>query len=150
MPAISSLRAIATSAAPAAIGPYSQAVAHGNLLFVSGQLPIDPATDEIVEGGIAEQTSRVLDNIEAILSSEGLSFRDVVKTTVLLMDLGEFPVVNAIYAKRFTDGVLPARATFQVAGLPKNSLIEIEAIALAGSHVANDLESDALGPRRGS
>lgn len=122
-------RAITTTGAPTAIGPYSQAVANGNLIFISGQLPIDPATDGIVEGGVAEQTKRVLDNIEAILHSEGLTLGNVIKTTVLLMDLGEFTVVNAIYADRFNEGVLPARATFQVAGLPKGALVEIEAIA---------------------
>jgi 2-iminobutanoate/2-iminopropanoate deaminase len=123
--------AIATTAAPAAIGPYSQAVRIGNTLYTSGQIPIDPATGNLVPGGIAEQTTRVLDNLKAVLTAAGLDLAHVVKTTVFLKDLADFAAMNAIYAKYFApEGVVaPARSTVQVAALPKDSLVEIECIA---------------------
>lgn len=122
-------RSISTANAPAAIGPYSQAVCAGGLLFISGQLPIDPATEAFVEGGAAEQATQAIANISAILASEGLHLGHVVKTTVLLADLADFQTVNSIYAQYFQGEVLPARAAFQVAGLPKGALVEIEAVA---------------------
>jgi 2-iminobutanoate/2-iminopropanoate deaminase len=121
-------REIETSDAPRAIGPYSQAVRAGELLFLSGQIPLDPATGELVSGGIDVQTRRVLDNLGAILHAAGGSFENVVKTTIYLVDLGEFAAVNAVYASYFTPPA-PARATVQVAALPKGARVEIEAIA---------------------
>jgi len=122
---------VATKAAPAAIGPYSQGVAAGNLVFVSGQIPLDPATGKLVEGDVAAQTRRVLENVRAILEAAGTSLDRVVKTSVFLADLGDFEAVNRVYAEFFrTDP--PARATFQVAGLPKGALLEVEAVALLG------------------
>ena len=114
--------------APKAIGPYSQGVDTDSLVFVSGQIPIDPATGQFVAGGIAEQTERVLKNVEAILSASGLSMSHVVRTTVYLIDLGEFAAMNEVYA-RFFPRDHPARATVQVAALPKGARIEIDVIA---------------------
>ncbi|MGH7225635.1 MAG: Rid family detoxifying hydrolase, partial [Gemmataceae bacterium] len=113
--------AIATTDAPAAIGPYTQAVRSGDLLFTSGQIPLDPATGQMVSGGIAEQTARVLDNLEAVLAAAGLSASSVVKTTVFLKDLRDFATMNEIYARLFAAAgvVAPARSTVQVAALPK-------------------------------
>jgi len=120
--------AVRTDAAPAAVGPYSQGIRVGNLLFVSGQLPLDPATGTFVEGGIEEQTARCLDNIKAILAQTGISMDSVVKTTVFLADMDDFAAMNKVYSSYFkTDP--PARSAFQVARLPKNGQIEIEAIA---------------------
>ena len=119
---------ISTDKAPAAIGPYSQAVKADNLLFVSGQLPIDRASGVLVEG-IEAQSHQVLRNIKAILNEAGLDFDSVVKTTVFLKDMGDFQTVNGIYAQYFNGDVLPARCAMQVGALPKNSLIEIECIA---------------------
>lgn len=119
---------INTSGAPAPVGPYSQAVRAGNLLFVSGQIPMDPATGAMVADGVEAQTRRVLENLEAILASEGLTTADVVKTTVFLTDLSAFPRMNDVYAQFFEDAK-PARATVQVAALPKGANVEIEAIA---------------------
>ena len=120
---------IHTDNAPAAIGPYSQAVRAGGLLFVSGQTPLIPESGAMVEGGIAEQAHQVFKNLLAILESEGLGFANVVKTTVLLTDMGDFAAVNCIYAQYFNGEVLPARATFAVKELPKSALIEIELVA---------------------
>lgn len=120
--------AIKTSRAPAAIGPYSQAIQSGDLLFLSGQVPIDPATGELVAGDIAVQTERVMDNLDAVLGAAGASFANVVKTTIYLVDLADFQVVNATYAKRFS-AAPPARATVQVSALPKGARVEIDAIA---------------------
>lgn len=122
---------IATADAPAAIGPYSQAIRVGDTLFASGQIPIDPATGELVAGGIKEQTAQVLKNVKAVLGAAGLSPAHVVKTTVFLKDLGDFAVMNELYATVFAaDGALPpARSTVQVAALPKGSLVEIECLA---------------------
>ncbi len=114
--------------APAAIGPYSQAIDAGDFVFLSGQVPIDPKTGDLVQGDIARQTERVLDNLGAVLTAAGCSFADVVKTTIYLMDLGDFHTVNAVYAKRFKDAP-PARATVQVSALPKGARVEIDAIA---------------------
>jgi 2-iminobutanoate/2-iminopropanoate deaminase len=123
--------AITTSGAPAAIGPYSQAVRSGDLLFASGQIPIDPATGNLVEGGIEAQTERVLANVAAVLSEAGLSFADVVKTTVYLKDMNDFAAMNALYAPKLAaEGTVPpARSTIEVARLPKDSLVEIEVTA---------------------
>ena len=121
--------AIATSAAPAAIGPYSQGVAAGNMAFVSGQLPIDPATGEFAGPDIVSQTRQSLTNVKAILEANGMSMADVVKTTVLLSDIAEFAQMNAVYAEFFSEPY-PARAAFQAAALPKGAKVEIEAIAV--------------------
>jgi 2-iminobutanoate/2-iminopropanoate deaminase len=118
---------VSTEKAPAAIGPYSQAVKAGGFLFASGQIPLNPATGEVVEGGIVEQTRRALDNITALLASQGLTLEKVVKTTVFLKDLNDFQEMNAIYAEYFTANY-PARSTVQVAKLPKDVKIEIEVI----------------------
>ena len=115
--------------APAAIGPYSQGIcAAGEAVYISGQLPIEPATGAFPEGGIREQTRQSLKNIQAILASEGLDMGAVVKTTVLLADIGEFSAMNEVYAEFFREP-FPARAAFQVAALPKGAKVEIEAIA---------------------
>jgi 2-iminobutanoate/2-iminopropanoate deaminase len=121
-------QAIATSGAPAAIGPYSQAVAGGDLLFCSGQLGLDPATGAIVEGGVEAQAERSLRNLAAVLDAAGLSWDDVLKTTIFLADIADFALVNAVYA-RFMPDPPPARSTVEVAALPKAGLVEIEAIA---------------------
>ena len=120
---------IGTEKAPAAIGPYSQAVRAGNLLFCSGQIPLDPATGKMVSGGIEAQTERALKNLEAVLSAGGALFASVVKTTVYLADLADFPAMNAVYGKFFPKDP-PARATIQAAKLPAGALVEIDAIAL--------------------
>ena len=119
---------ISTDKAPAAIGPYSQAVKSGKLIFTSGQIAIDPATNTLIEGGIEEQTRRVLDNVKAILSARGANMYQVVKTVVFLKDMNDFAKVNEIYAKYFTEN-FPARSCVEVARLPKDVLIEMEAIA---------------------
>ncbi len=124
------MKAISTPQAPAAIGPYSQAIRSGDLVFLSGQVPIDPATGELVVGDIAVQTERVLDNLAAVLGAAGCTFADVVKTTIYLVDLGDFQAVNQTYAKRFA-AAPPARATVQVSALPKGARVEIDAIARA-------------------
>ncbi|MBI5575845.1 MAG: RidA family protein [Deltaproteobacteria bacterium] len=119
---------IGTAAAPAAIGPYSQAVRAGGLLFCSGQIPLDPATGKMVDGGIGAQTERVLANLEAVLSAGGASFASVVKTTVYLADLADFPAMNTVYGRFFPKDP-PARATIQAARLPAGALVEIDAVA---------------------
>lgn len=119
---------VATDAAPKAIGPYSQAVWAGDYLFCAGQIPLDPATGNIVAGGIAEQTTRVLENIKGLLGSQGLDVSNVVKTTVFLSDMNHFAAMNEVYGRYFTRD-LPARSTVQVSRLPKDALIEIEVIA---------------------
>ena len=119
---------IQTPEAPAALGPYSQAVVVGEWVFASGQIPIDPATGELIDGGITEQTDRVLKNLAAVLQEAGLSLDRVVKTTVYLTDMGTFGEMNEMYAKHFGDH-RPARATVQVAALPKNVGVEIDVIA---------------------
>ena len=120
---------IATDRAPKAIGPYSQAVRAGNLVFASGQIPINPATGEFVTGGIAEQTEQVLRNLRAVFEAAGLNLNQVVKTTVFLLDMDDFTVMNEVYA-RFFGQQPPARATVQAARLPRDARVEIEAIAI--------------------
>lgn len=121
-------RIISTASAPVAVGPYSQAVEAGGVLYVSGQLPVDPATGRMPEGIVA-QTERALDNIRAILSEAGYTLRDVVKSTVLLADIADFGAMNEVYARYYTEQ-MPARVCYQVANLPKGALVEIEAIAV--------------------
>ncbi|MDF2443573.1 MAG: 2-iminobutanoate/2-iminopropanoate deaminase [Subtercola sp.] len=123
------LTAISTTAAPAAVGPYSQAVRVGDRLFVSGQLPIDPATGTVGAGAIGALTTQSLRNAEAILIEAGTTLSNVVKTTVLVADLADFAEVNAAYAAVFTGPVLPARAAYQVAALPMGARVEIELVA---------------------
>jgi 2-iminobutanoate/2-iminopropanoate deaminase len=120
---------IATDRAPQAIGPYSQAVRAGSLVFASGQIPINPATGEFVAGGIAEQTEQVLRNLTSVFEAAGLSLNQVVKTTVFLVDMDDFTVMNEVYG-RFFDQQPPARATIQAARLPRDARVEIEAIAV--------------------
>src|SRR5262245_65657834 len=121
--------AMSSQGAPKAIGPYSPAVRAGQLLFVSGQLALDPATGNMVEGGITEQTRRALDNIGELLLAAGRSFGDVVRTTVFLADLNDFAAMNDVYGEYFTEPY-PARATVQVARLPKDARVEIDVIAI--------------------
>ncbi len=129
---------ISTSAAPAAIGPYSQAIRSGDFLFCSGQIPLDPKNGQMVSDDITPQTRRVMDNISGLLKSEGLSLADVLKTTIFLTDLGNFQTVNEIYGSYFTSEP-PARSTVQVSALPKGAKVEIEVIARAnGGGVASD------------
>ena len=120
--------AVTSVAAPKAIGPYSQAVRAGDLLFLSGQIPLDPSTGQIVDGDIAAQTRRVMDNLAAVLASAGLSFANVVRTTIYLADLGDFAKVNEVYGSYLSEP-FPARATVQVARLPRDSRVEIDAVA---------------------
>jgi 2-iminobutanoate/2-iminopropanoate deaminase len=119
---------IATPDAPAAVGPYSQAIAIGDLLFCAGQIPLDPASGNLIEGDITAQTTRVLDNVKAVLAANSMSFADVVKATVFLADMNDFTAMNAVYAKYF-QAPYPARSTIQVARLPKDARVEIEVIA---------------------
>ena len=121
---------IQTETAPAAIGPYSQAIRANGLVFCSGQIPIDPATGKFVAGGIGEQTEQVLKNLSAVLEAAGSSLERVVKTTVFLADMAEFAEMNEVYGRFFT-GQTPARATVAAAGLPRDAKVEIEAVALA-------------------
>src|SRR3954447_8987213 len=123
---------ISTSDAPAALGPYSQAVRVGNTVFCAGQIPLDPKTGDIVDGTVEIQTKRVMDNITAVLKAEGLTMGNIVKTTIFLMDLGDFQKVNEVYGSYFNQ-TPPARSTVQVAGLPKGARVEIEVIAVADS-----------------
>jgi 2-iminobutanoate/2-iminopropanoate deaminase len=123
-------KTIQTGGAPAPIGPYSQAVRSGKELFCSGQIALDPKTGEVVEGDVAAQTARVLDNLGAVLREAGYDFADVVKTTIFLVDMNDFAAVNAVYAKVFGESK-PARSTVAVAGLPRGVRVEIEAIARA-------------------
>lgn len=126
-------QAIATTAAPSAIGPYSQAIRSGNLIFTAGQIALDPATGNIVAGGISEQTARVLENLKAILESAGSSLDRAVKATVFLKDFNDFAAMNAVYAN-YLGGegrVAPARSTVEVSRLPKDALVEIELVAEA-------------------
>ena len=124
-------KAVSTPNAPAAIGPYSQAIRSGNLLFVSGQIPLDPASGTLVSGPIADQTERVLENLGAILQAAGASFDHVVKTTVYLADMSEFAAMNEVYGRYFPSPA-PARATIQAARLPRDVRVEIDLIADLG------------------
>ena len=128
-----SRRAISSPGAPKAIGPYSQAIAAGGMLFCSGQIPLDPATGGLVTGDITLQTRRVMENLRAVLQAGGAGFQDVVKTTVFLSDLAFFAQVNEVYAEYFNDGPPPARATVAVKSLPRGADIEIDAIAVLGT-----------------
>ena len=120
---------INTDNAPAPIGPYNQAVKSGHLIFTSGQIPIDPSTGDIVAGGIREQTIQVLENLKNVLEAADSTLDDVIKTTVFLADMADFPTLNTIYAEYFGEENAPARSTVQVAALPKGARVEIEAIA---------------------
>lgn len=122
---------IATENAPQAIGPYSQAIRAGNMVFASGQIPLDPATKEFVPGGIAEQTEQVLKNLKAVFAAAGVEMNQIVKTTVFLADMNDFIAMNEVYGKYFAENP-PARATVQAARLPKDAKVEIEAIAVTG------------------
>jgi len=122
------MKFLATEGAPKAIGPYSQAVVDGGLLFASGQIPLDPASGDLIQGGIDVCAERIFDNLEAVLASAGLTFADVVKTTVFLTRTEDFPAMNAVYARRFGEH-RPARSTVTVAGLPKGAPLEIDLIA---------------------
>ena len=122
--------AIIAPQAPKAVGPYSQAVAVGNFLFCAGQIPLDPATGELVEGDVTAQTDRVLQNVAGVLRANGMTFANVVKSTVFMVDLANFAAMNAVYSKYFSEP-FPARSTIQVAGLPKGAQVEIEVIAVA-------------------
>ncbi|WP_026890085.1 RidA family protein [Lacrimispora aerotolerans] len=124
-------KVLATENAPAAIGPYSQGMRCGDMVFISGQLPIDPTTGVFAGEDIASQTRQALTNIRAILKSDGLTMANIVKTTVLLKNISDFSAMNEVYAE-FFEGAYPARAAFEVAALPKDSLIEIEAVAYLG------------------
>jgi 2-iminobutanoate/2-iminopropanoate deaminase len=119
---------VSTDKAPKAIGPYSQAVVAGDLVFISGQVPIDPQTQQMVQGDIRAQTERVMDNLAALLSAAGVGFANVVKASIFLADLNDFATVNEIYGRRFP-AAPPARSTVQVAGLPKGARVEIDLIA---------------------
>jgi 2-iminobutanoate/2-iminopropanoate deaminase len=123
--------AIATDRAPAAIGPYSQAVRVGDLVFTSGQIGLDPATGEMVAGGVEAEARRVLDNLTAVLEAAGAGWSNVVRTTIYLTDIGDFALVNRLYGERVSagGGVLPARSTVQVARLPRGGVVEIDAVA---------------------
>ncbi|HEX8247211.1 MAG TPA: RidA family protein [Pyrinomonadaceae bacterium] len=120
---------ISTENAPGAIGPYSQAVKTENMVFLSGQIPIDPQTGEFVSGGVAEQTEQVLKNLSAVLEAAGTSLNNVVKTTVFLADMNDFTAMNEVYARHFSENK-PARATVQAARLPRDARVEIECIAI--------------------
>jgi 2-iminobutanoate/2-iminopropanoate deaminase len=120
---------ITTKDAPAAVGPYSQAVRAGQLVFLSGQIPLDPATGQLVTGDIAAQTERVLENLRAVLAAAGCTFGDVVRTTIYLVDLAHFAAVNEVYGRALSPPY-PARATVQVAALPRGAQVEIDAIAI--------------------
>lgn len=122
---------VSTAAAPQAIGPYSQAIVYNGIAYVSGQIPLDPATGQMVEGGIEEQTVRVLDNLGAVLTACGSSYAKVLKTTIFVADMNDFAKVNEIYGRYFSDAP-PARATVQAARLPRDARVEIEAIAAVG------------------
>jgi 2-iminobutanoate/2-iminopropanoate deaminase len=122
---------VATDKAPKAIGPYSQAVRAGGFLFLSGQIPLDPVTGELVAGGITAQTAQVMDNIGEVLAGAGLDYDAIVKTTIFLTDLGAFAAVNEEYGRRFAQAP-PARSTVEVRGLPRGALVEIEVVAVCG------------------
>jgi 2-iminobutanoate/2-iminopropanoate deaminase len=124
-------KVIQTEKAPKAIGPYSQAIATDNMVYTAGQIGLVPATGELIEGGVEEQTRQVLSNLSGVLEAAGSSIANVVKTTVFLKDMGDFPKMNGIYAEFFGENP-PARSTVAVAGLPKGAAVEIEAVALIG------------------
>jgi len=121
---------ISTSNAPAAIGPYSQAIRAGNLIFTAGQVGLDPQSGQLVEGGIREQTEAALRNLQSVLKAAGCSFSDVIKTTVFIMDMNDFTAMNEVYQQFLGDIIPPARSTVQVAGLPRGAMVEIECVAM--------------------
>ncbi len=123
------IHTVSTAQAPAAIGPYAQGVVAQNFLFISGQIPLDPQTGEMVDGGIEDQTHRVIQNLRAVARAAGADLEHVVKTTIYLADMHDFPAVNQVYAQYFQSS-LPARATVQVAALPRGAAVEIEAVVL--------------------
>ena len=123
-------KAISTNGAPAAIGPYSQAIDCGSFIVTSGQIPIDPATGNLVEGGITAQTRQSLTNVKAIVEAAGLTMDHVAKTTVFLQNMADFAAMNAVYAEFFTEGNYPARSAVEVGALPKGALVEIETICI--------------------
>lgn len=130
-------RVICSDKAPAPVGPYNQAIAAGGLLFVAGQIPLDPGSGEVVGGGdVSQQTEQVMANLSAILAAAGVGFKDVVKTTVFLADLNDFGAMNAVYARFFDEASAPARACVQVSRLPKDVLVEIDCIALIDNSVS--------------
>ena len=122
--------ALHTDKAPAAIGPYSQGIQAGNTIYVSGQIPIDPATGNLVEGGITAQTRQSLTNVKAVVEAAGLTMDHVAKTTVFLQNMADFAAMNAVYAEFFTEGNYPARSAVEVGALPKGALVEIETICI--------------------
>ena len=122
------VKSVNTEKAPQAIGPYSQAITANGFLFTAGQIPIDPATGQVIEGEVKKQTERVLDNLTAVLAAGGASWKDVVKTTVYLQDMNDFPAMNEVYT-RMLGGARPARSTVQVSALPRGVLVEIDAVA---------------------
>lgn len=124
------LQRVQTEEAPGAIGPYSQAMVHGGLVFTAGQIALDPS-GELVEGDVAQQTERVMRNLDAILRAAGASLQSVIKTTVFLRDMGDFAAMNEVYGRHFGEH-RPARSTVAVAGLPRNVSVEIEAVAVVG------------------
>ena len=126
-----STRIVSSDTAPAAIGPYSQGIIAGGFLFSAGQIPLDPATTQVVEGDIVPQTQQVLKNLQAVLAAAGASWKDVVKTTVFLQDMSDFPRMNEVYASVMGEA-RPARSTVQVAGLPRGVQVEIELVAYLG------------------
>jgi 2-iminobutanoate/2-iminopropanoate deaminase len=126
-----STRSVQSDAAPAAIGPYSQGIIAGGFLYTAGQIPLDPVTKQVVDGDIVAQTRRVMDNLEAVLAAAGASWKDVVKTTVYLQDMGDFPRMNEVYAAVMGE-TRPARSTVQVAALPRGVLVEIDLVAYLG------------------
>ena len=126
-----STRIVSSEAAPPAIGPYSQAIIAGGFLFSAGQIPLDPVTKQVVEGDIVPQTRRVLENLQAVLAAAGASWKDVVKTTVFLQDMNDFPRMNEVYSEVMGDA-RPARSTVQVAGLPRGVRVEIDLVAHLG------------------
>jgi 2-iminobutanoate/2-iminopropanoate deaminase len=126
-----SVRIVHTDNAPAAIGPYSQAIVAGNFLYTAGQIPLDPNTGQIVPGDVTVQTERVMRNLTAVLEAAGTSWANVVKTTVFLQDMADFPRVNEVYGRMIGDA-RPARSTVQVSALPRGVLVEIDAVALVG------------------
>jgi 2-iminobutanoate/2-iminopropanoate deaminase len=125
-----SIRAVLSKDAPAPVGPYSQAIVAGDFVFAAGQIPLDPSTGKLVEGDIAVQAERVLQNIRAVLAAAGTSIEKVVKSTVFLIDLADFPRMNEVYARHFASDPSPARSTVQVAKLPAGAAIEIEVVAV--------------------
>ena len=129
---MAALKAVSTTNAPGAIGPYSQAIRAGDFLFLSGQIGLDPATGQIVDGGVAEQTHQVLKNLGEVLKAAGASFSQVAKTTVYLQDMADFSVMNEIYGGYFSTPA-PARATIQAAGLPRGVRVEIDVVAYLGN-----------------